>query len=754
MKLVLGMNIKDCPLCKNGTLSETDETVRCSNCGPVSNTTLISAVYGVSKLMASKLLATGKTKTLAQTSKKQFAQFAYSNAAPGTIINALDENGDQLIDVPTIYPMLEDGYDVILTDEFVPDTPYPSPVMIYKGGINPEWCSWFQGKTVTIIYHSNEPLARTLAKMLTDMDAAVRLGKYAVDGPTSYNSAVACLGVKDRVIELEDRKSLKGVSLRELVESYHSIILKGRVIYKPSLQIPVAKAVDGVIQWFRDNGARFLWDTSEDQGYMLYNNRVYILRESNPLLRSLLKELGGISRATSDGKAIFEGMTALANTSEEVRPMQWLNVDTVKGEIAIRQGETTIKVSKEGVRVEEIDSLSYDLILGDKKWFTPITFKEGSKHDGLDMLFRGVADYFACPPVARELLISWLIAIFLKDYSSIRPGVRVSGPASTGKSTMLQLLYWLFYGKDDMELPAFPTVAGLWRISSMEPFIPLDNKNLEDMGDDVRTFLDVAATGGKRVLGVSGGDTREVRFQKAHTFVLISGLDVSLHHDVRTRYFEIETDPTYKTGFYSLKQRQFLFENRDTIMSAILELLSQDVLPTIQEYANEQMAAKYRVLLDTKERTVDYFLLMLAVGSALQKYGLIPEGDLGIRWTDYIREKADATDRNTALTVEWWRNFKIAVTKSRDQIFDFTSDTPYPFNFIYKDKKIIGITGSPEDLLNALAWAAKELGRQLPWKTVRAYTTEMKQDKKTWDLMGWEQVISGETIILKWGEGI
>ncbi len=138
----------------------------------------------------------------------------------------------------------------------------------------------------------------------------------------------------------------------------------------------------------------------------------------------------------------------------------------------------------------------------ERSWFHDLIIVPG---DGLSMLFDLVAKYFSVPLVAKEIVVCWLISIFLQDYSPIKPGIRVWGPASSGKSVMLQLIYWLFYGGEDSKLPTF-TTAGLWRRASIEPLIMIDNENVEYVGESLRTFLDLCSTGGKRVLG--GGQHR------------------------------------------------------------------------------------------------------------------------------------------------------------------------------------------------------------------------------------------------------
>jgi hypothetical protein len=376
----------------------------------------------------------------------------------------------------------------------------------------------------------------------------------------------------------------------------------------------------------------------------------------------------------------------------------------------------------------------------------------------LMMLKTAFIDYFAIPSVAKEIILTWLLGIFLQDFSSIRPGIHVTGPASTGKSTILLLCYWLFYGKNSMSLPGGMTKAGLWRLATVEPFILIDNKNLTGMSESLQEFLDMCATGGERGLGVANGSARDMMHQQAHSIVMLSGLDHCIHQDVRTRYFEIQTDFRYKTGFYAINNKKMILNNRNLIMSSVFRMFSKDVLPNLHKYANEEMARKYRLLLtDKKERTVDYFLLMLAIGEALQKYNVIESGDLGLRWSEYLRNEARIADKMNAISIEWWKNFKIALLMKADEFNVFRDGkmtSNFPYTFIEENGKRFGITGSKEEILNAMAWTANVLKRKLPWNNIRELCHDHTADLSAWNDAGWSYKFDEETMTVRWGDGV
>ena len=741
---MLGYDTNRCPICNENDIIESESNLICPKCGSVDTIVVLSKLLNLSMSIA----------------KQVYAQDLYSApvldgsevllAETSCVINAMYEDGHTSKEYPSLFGSLQSQGHIYIVSEpnKVVESPYPN-TLTWSNRWLPHWSPMFAERTVYILYTSQESECRAIAMSLRSAGANVFLAPF-----TSWDH-LEDIPPFQTAQRMKEAKAPEEVDdLKDVIAKFHYSMSCGKLIYKTNLNVPIYVVVEAVITWIKSHGGKFLWDADSNTGHLIYEGRDYPLQYNNPLLRSFLKTRGGILGSTGEGKAIIDGLCSMAEEAEHVMPISWLSCDPTDRTISIRQGDSLITVKENSITTTAAQTLSFDLIQGDRKWFSPIKFQhlsEVEKEQGLKLLFTAVADFFAVPPVARELIICWLLAIFLKDMSSIRPGMVITGPASTGKSTMLQLLYWLFYGCNESELPTFPSVAGLWRTGSVEPFLPIDNKNMDGMEEAVRTFLDVAATGGKRIMGVAGGSNLDTKTQKVHSLVMISGLDVPLHQDVRTRYIEVVTDFQWKGEFFPLRDKQFLLSHRDQILSAVLHLLAYDVLPTLDLFVNSDMCRKHRILLDTKERMVDYFLLMLAIGSALQRAGVIASGSLEDRWTDYMRERADKTDNVNAKTIEWWKNFKIALVREVTVYAESSN-----WNVTVLNNKRVGISGSPEELLNALAWAANVLKRKLPWDSAKSLINAFKMEAKAWQNCGWtlDFTENFENISLLWGDGV
>lgn len=741
-----------CPICQEGTITEVGDSLVCSVCGVQDAVAVLGRLLNLPLSIARQVY----TKRLyGSPDLPDEPNIACQSYGPGAccVTNVMYTDGSTSNEYPSLFGALDAAGDVIIVDslDLWHSSPFPN-TLIWSSAWLPHWSPMFTSRKVYVLFTAGGPRekeSRAVALSLNSAQAEVHLAPFTrwEDLPS-----IPLYGQFHGSTSVEDAMAADG--LKDVIAKFHYQMVNGKLTYRSNLIVPIHQLVEAVIQWLKVKGGKFLWDADSSCGHLIFNGRDYPLLYNSPLLRSFLFTTGGILASTGEGKAIIDGLCSMAEEAEHVVPIPWLTCDPKRKEIYLRQGSTMITVKPGEVVEHPSQSLSFDLIQGDRKWFSPMKLMHLSpeeKIEGLKMLFSAVANFFAVPDVAREIIICWLMSIFLKDFSSIRPGMVITGPASTGKSTMLQLLYWLFYGKNESELPTFPSPAGLWRTGSVEPFLPIDNKNMDGMEEAVRTFLDVSATGGKRIMGVSSTSNHDTKNQKVHSLVMISGLDVPLHHDVRTRYIEIVTDFQHKTEFFPLRDKERVFDNRDFILSAVLQCLAEDVLPNLDQYLNREICRKYRILLDSKERIVDYFMLMVAIGSAFQTLGIIPAGPLDERWPDYINSRADKTDNANARTIEWWKNFKIALIREGIQ---FTDDVGW--KVINRDHKRVGIEGTPEELLNALAWAANVLKRKLPWDSTKALINALKMETKAWLNTGWTLAADEdfEHIRILWGDGI
>lgn len=749
--MILGYEVKDdiCPCCNDHKIMVVDDTLMCPKCTIMSPGMVLAKILNLTPSMGQNIYLSGRYGSIPE---EEGAVYARHN---GTIINSLPvaegaEGAEPMHSYPTMFPTSSAGErsdKIFLTDDISLLRGGPSNLYAFNDWSS-NWSKEFIGKEVVIFISRSEAKCRMVSQQLKLVGNNVKVVRYTGNWIQDEMASASAVTVPK---ECNSSKGLMKMSLKDLIDGYH--VKEGNngiPEYKKSVNAPTRYIVEDVIDWFKAHGAIFLWDKDDNVGYMMFKNEMYPLENSHPKFKSLLWHEGGILRTSTEGASIAEGLCCQAHSAQHVTQEPYINVNVKNNSIEIRQSPTVIKISEGSVSVNQYDKLTYDMITKDRKWFTPINYTE--EEGGLELLWPTICARLAVPDVAREILLCWLIGIFLHGYSSIRPGIRIGGRPSTGKSTLLQILHWFFYGKADGDLTSISTPAGLWRKGSVEAVLMLDNVNVQasDFGESLRTFLDLSATGGDRVIGVQGSGT-ETKSQRANAFVIMSGLDSFLKHDVKTRYFEIETDPEERSDFFAHFDKPDILSKRDIMWSAVFRLISTDVLPKLGDTITREASIICRKILREKERCVDYFLLMVAIGKALQSRGVLQEGDLIERWSDYIKAKSSKSNVHNSTTLSWWSNFIIAsATKPQElgQMMANAGEGEFIEMIVEKGVQV-GVKGTQNQLLAALSWVARVINQTLPWKSLPEFVNAHHDDQDAWRAEGWEYK-EGTITTIRW----
>lgn len=724
--MILGYEIDRCPICEDGEITEIGETIVCTICKNINRVTLLAKILNITEREAN--IGIGSCGEIEE------GILAKVN---GVKVNSYNEGRTQYL-YPSIFPYFPEHGNITIVDD-ISKVIEEEPNTISFNDWSLKWNPMFADKDVKIFYTTRKRECYMVASYIKGYAKSVKIGPYRDESKlVSFSDEYVSEVMKP-----------KYSSLKELIDSFHMIQSRGGIVtYKRTLNVPMHVVIDSVTDWFIENGANLLWDDSNDQGYMIFRKESYRLDKGNNKFKSLMFELGGITVATLEGSAVISGMSSMAHRSKKIKIMPWIQGNQDENLIKINQGSSTIIISQNDIKVNTSDSLTYDNLLGDK-WFIPVYEDELCD---LKLLNEYVSKWFVVDDIAKEIILCWLLSIFLKDFSKIKPGMRISGKPSSGKSTILNIVSCLFYGSS--KIAGYSTIAGLWREATKEPLLFIDNENVGKglLGGELRTFLDLSATGADRTLGVAN-NSYETKKQASHSFILMSGLDSFLAHDVRTRYFEIEADEKFKTNYYESIDNPLIVEHRNKILWSVFNMFSRDVLPNISKFMNRDMCYKYRNLLGSKARIADYFMIMLVIGEALKKYEVISDVDLGERWCNYINKVSSKIDEVNAKTIEWWNLFRMSYRKNPDDFSLFIVNSPKSGKLMIDNGEVTGIEGSKTFALLCIRWAQKITGNLCPWARATELIDEMVDDKNAWKSKeGWDFDIKGSNIEIFFGE--
>lgn len=731
-----------CNFCGDGIVTVENGGIVCNECGLSYSSVVdyIISLYGMDNRLAKRL-----TKRWAYELNPQLPDEFTPLIYNGNTINGIDEEGNLFYpDIPVLLERpIEDS---VVTTSIHPLYTNDESINCFISYNSPV-SSWAKHKSIksrTHIYSGQVDKAKAESNGFT------------VVSLEEYNS-------KPR--KSNERRITKNTRLEDIINEHHFKISDKGIRYEQAPHnCSYATVAREVVEWLKCNGTEFYYDPDNEDTYIKFDDTVYKVDNSNYEFKEFLLNIGGIQTVTQEGRCIVDAIKCTRKGAYEIKPVKWLNCerngDTTRLEIVQRDG-TTIIVSNNEVKVERTGRSIYSSF--NQSWFVPFncyTQEDFDYKKGIRLMWDLCFKHFVVSDIAKEIILSWFITIFLQDLSSVRPGIRISGNAGVGKSVILKLLYWLFYGKSDDKLPRF-TLAGAWRRSSYEPWIMIDNENVKEMNEGWQTFFDLAATGGQRVMGESGSATTTVT-QTAHIPVLLSGLDTFLLPDVRTRYLEVEAKEIYRTDFYESMDKRTLLVNRDTLLSSIMHFIAKEIIPSLGEVLSRKSVLELRTRLGMKHRIVDYFIMMSFIGGSINS--ILKSSNEGVtdKWIEFLSANSEALEVKSSSTVAWMVSLKELLKQESMtvKIKSINSSTGERLLMQTTRHPIVRFTTTPAkdsitmtlgQLLDLLRWCAATLHVNLPYKTPQELEKMIHADKDAWSVLKWEyNILENNEIEVKW----
>src|SRR5690606_20696529 len=186
----------------------------------------------------------------------------------------------------------------------------------------------------------------------------------------------------------------------------------------------------------------------------IFRNHRYTLKPTDPELLSMLQTEGGINSQDSEGRMIIAALCNCATFAKRVEMKPWICGDGLTIWWFLQnENQETLVISPNEVRIEKNGDTHYQDFSGDATytWFRPFEYDPNvDKRVALQYLYDYCVRHFTISDVRKELVVTWFLSLLLAHLSSIKPGLRLWGDASSGKSTILQLLFWLLYGARDL----------------------------------------------------------------------------------------------------------------------------------------------------------------------------------------------------------------------------------------------------------------------------------------------------------------
>jgi len=401
-------------------------------------------------------------------------------------------------------------------------------------------------------------------------------------------------------------------SLRELIQNE---LLAARNAGEAASWERIAELSYG---WFGQRGAMF-FRARDGSPFMFWEDELWYMASqftgSRQRYVGMMQRHSGLVPTTSATKTFYSTLAALAADRGEIRDeFSWLHTDIRSRRIWLisnTEDNSIIRVSSEGVDVVPNGANEDAVILrGDDK-FHPFVLDEHADHARLrDMLSSLIGNYLACPWEQRAILLDWVCAVFLIQFSGTRPMARFEGPAGSGKTFAAKAITTLIYGHEAQKKA---TDAANYADASRNPLLALDNVETQNTTVALIDFLLTAVTGITREKRARGSDSGTVA-EKPLCMILSTGVEPlgGEFEEVMSRSLIFEFDATYQqAAFLEPPLLAEIAAQRDYLISAILFRISSVFrLMEREGHARAMMALRKELGRHEKTRCDEFLALM------------------------------------------------------------------------------------------------------------------------------------------------
>lgn len=402
-----------------------------------------------------------------------------------------------------------------------------------------------------------------------------------------------------------------------------------------------------VFDWFFAQGGFFV---QGEEHKLFYENKIYEIGNKSAF-KSLLYNVCGLNYADNSTKNILEVVKARAYLlGRHTNGMGWIHTDLKKPAIYIdlhNESNTILKISPGSVETIQ-NGANDDQVLVEASpmmaglnYIPNVNVKE-AMGKAYDLIFKNLA----CSDSNRFYIMARAMCFVLTEYTNARGITKFSGNQGCGKSLAARLISYLIIGEDCLSKGS---VASYRSEAIKAPFIFPDNLEQANMTNETASFLITSATGAinqKRDSNTSSGNVYELN----KTHIITTSIEPFIKSELGSRTIDIQFKPEFRNEQFpgeTLLKTQ-IERNRPEIISAWINILAHDVLPTYEQ----DQAEIYRLLNlekkgHAKERLNEILGCLYLLCNQIAKY--IPHNEYtgdGMAFTileDWIIEQEELT---------------------------------------------------------------------------------------------------------------
>ena len=492
-----------------------------------------------------------------------------------------------------------------------------------------------------------------------------------------------------------------------------------------------------IFDWMTANGSEFY--SAPDAQYLFFDGLVYEISD-NLQFNALLDRKGHLSRHISLDRCVWDGLQARClEHGQRIRTMSWSHTDRANDRVFInlhRLDNSILELSPSSVRLIPNGANDSKMLLGESDKMEPIDFDE-SVDVGAELRFlkESLIDQLACTVPDAYMLTAWTLCVFLLGYTPKHPLMKLSGPSKSGKTTASRFFSQLVYGTDAVKTS---TIAANFTDGARNPFLVLDNIENRNLREELMQFLLVVSTGAireKRKIGTNRANVQE----RLNCLVVITGIEPFTVSELINRTYDIEFSNSYKKkGFMEDVISARLMSRRSKVLSSVFMLMATDVLRNLGPSYRGQLIEQSGILSHTKDRTQDYFSLMLVMLESLWTY--IPAKGFTM-WS--LVETWLSNQTLVASETEAELNpclFHFDALESRHRTFESTVDFENRYGVrVVSTNEVFSIEGTTKELYAAFCSFDREIGIKAAFHNPRQLGQRVANDLTLLRSGGWSR---------------
>ncbi len=517
----------------------------------------------------------------------------------------------------------------------------------------------------------------------------------------------------------------------------------------PARQEATAKLV---LDYFNFHGKFF--SNGISTCHLHFEGRSYLLSD-NRAFRSLLQEVCGLSLENKDGKLTLDRLANHALRHGQVATTRGpVHANRKKHTIYVHSGSDNgdiIRITPGVVDLVGNGTNEDKICLMAPSELQPFDFDpDVNVREALNLYSSKLVKWLACDEIDRLTLMLWLPNVFLLDYSTVKIVVKASGPQASGKTVACRLLGTLLAGNNIVKIR--PTAPSLY--ADPLPLQILDNVENKDLRRTLEDIILFSATGGAKEKMRLNTDDERIR-REINCLLLLNGIESLDRSEILSRVYEVQFDGKHQcTGFLETDAIDDLVASRDTILSGLLRLLADHVLPRIVDGG----ISEWKSSLDSqhgshpKSRSFEFLARMGLLAEAITRVEHPELSQNEIHQTAWkqiekiLERQASSAAEADATTNTLATLFHTLVSEKTN--WDMTGHSTFSARFhldVEFEGKTACITATSSELHYALSVLSRQAGiRGLEVRNARSLSARLSSDKAILEQCGITVTVVGK----------